>query len=332
MADAPADLAEKPPEEKKSFLAKLGAAIPVALTAIATILAGMSTGALSQSMYWRSAAAQDQSKATNQWSLAGFKRDRSMMMQLEAATLASLSAHSKLPDFSAVKPPPPKEPKKGDAPKTPEEATAESKAAEEAYARGKEWLAGKGPPRVDPPKIEDSHLDDLLKAIREREPDAELLRKAGLVKHATIDKAVDDAEKFTEQTDRDWDPAVKAATAISDIPPKVPSDSVEYSAKAREATAAQAALFRMEQRRYRAESFLNQGIGYLYDARVKVSTAESDRHRKRSQSFFVAMLVAQIGAVIASLGMNKKKGSLSAIALLAGMVAIGFGAYVFLTM
>ena len=85
---APAD--EKP-EAPRSLLEKIGAALPVGLTALATAFAGMSTGALQQAMYWKSQAAQDQSCATNQWSYAGFKRDRALVMQIvRGSTLGAL--------------------------------------------------------------------------------------------------------------------------------------------------------------------------------------------------------------------------------------------------
>ena len=66
----------------------------------------------------------------------------------------------------------------------------------------------------------------------------------------------------------------------------------------------------------------------LYEIRVKVSTAESDRHRKKSQSLQMAMLVAQIGAVAASLALARKRGvSLWLVAGLIGVAAVGFGGY-----
>ena len=100
MSDAPATPdAPKPDDEPKGFMEKMGAALPIGLTALATVFAGMSTGALQQAMYWKSQAAQDQSKATNQWTLAGFKVDRSLVMQTAAAQLW-FSAGGKKPDFA----------------------------------------------------------------------------------------------------------------------------------------------------------------------------------------------------------------------------------------
>src|SRR4051794_31634425 len=89
--------ATAPPEKPKSLIEKIGAALPIGLTAIATIFAGMSTGELQKAMYWKSQAAQDQSKATNQWTLAGFKRDRSLLLEASAAQLRATAGYPKSP-------------------------------------------------------------------------------------------------------------------------------------------------------------------------------------------------------------------------------------------
>ena len=100
MSNAPPG--ETKPEEPKGLIAKLGAALPIGLTAIATVFAGMSTGELQKAMYWKSQAAQDQSKATNQWTLAGFKVDRSLIMQTTAAQMAATAGHPANPFAATV--------------------------------------------------------------------------------------------------------------------------------------------------------------------------------------------------------------------------------------
>src|SRR5437588_11299630 len=92
-------------EEPQGLLDKLGAALPIALTAIATAFAGMSTSELQQAMFWRSAAAQDQAKATSQWTLAGFKRDRSLIMQSTATTLRAQAGYPDLGLDTEPRPP-----------------------------------------------------------------------------------------------------------------------------------------------------------------------------------------------------------------------------------
>ncbi|MFO0850866.1 MAG: hypothetical protein U0871_20260 [Gemmataceae bacterium] len=283
--------ATPPPDPPKSFFEKAGAALPIALTAIATAFAGMSTSELQRAMFWRSYAAQDQAKATSQWTLAGFKRDRSLICQVAAAQLRA----------TAGNPPNPFAGSNGEP---------NSPAA---------WLAGDGPPPAKLPEVADEALKKLLADIQARAPEAEQLRQAGRVPQATINAAINDAEKAVEQLDREWEPTIKAAGKLA-AGDKTPLP------------AAQAAGYELEQRRYRIEAGLNQGVGYLYEARVKVSAAESDRHQDKSRKFFYAMLAAQIGATISSLALARKQQSvLWAVAGGSGLVALVIGAYVYLS-
>ena len=94
MSTDAANADDKKPDEPKSLIEKAGAALPVALTALAAVFGSMSNGALQEAMYWKSQAAQDQAKSTSQWSLAGFKRDRSLVMQTTAAQLRAAAGYA----------------------------------------------------------------------------------------------------------------------------------------------------------------------------------------------------------------------------------------------
>ncbi|MBM3979374.1 MAG: hypothetical protein FJ304_03650 [Planctomycetes bacterium] len=225
---------EPKPEEPRGFLDKIGAALPIALTALATVFASMSNGALQEAMYWKSQAAQDQSKSTNQWTLAGFKRDRALIMQTTAAQMRATCGYAE-PFFLS--------------PSAPEAVKARA------------WLTERGdkggPPPVKLPDIDDAAIKELREALEQREPETELLKKARKVDMAKINKAIDDAEKFNEQTDKDWDPILKAAAVLARAQPVIKDGDPDAAKKAARATASQAAGFDLEERRYRAESRLN---------------------------------------------------------------------------
>ena len=289
-----AEIARPTPEAAKTLLDRVGVALPIALTALATAFAGMSTGELQQAMFWRSYAAQDQAKATSQWSLAGFKRDRALICQAAAAQLSATSRAGN--PFLAV-------------------------AVPGTEAGPAVWLAGGGPPPARLPDIADEALAKLLDDIRTRSPEAELVRQARRVGAPAVNAAIDAAEKSVEQTDRDWDPTVKAAAKL-----------VADEAGGPGGVAAQAAGFELDRRRYLAEASLNQGVGVLYEARVKVSSAESDRHQRKSKQFFYAMLAAQVGATVSALALARKQQSLLwAVAGGTGLVAVVIGASVYLS-
>jgi hypothetical protein len=304
MSTTPTSPGAPPDDKPKSLFDKFATALPIGLTALATVFAGMSTSELQRAMFWRTAASQDQAKATNQWTFAGLKRNRSLIMEGNAVQLRASSGkrgdafagHGKHVDVAAG-------------------ATAEEKAAAE-------WLGGKGPPRVALPKVEDEDIQAVLEAIRRREPEEDILKKAAKIKPKAINQAIDDAEKANEVIDTDWGRVLDAVSAL-----------VAERAKAdpEAANSLQAARFALEQRRYRAESRLTLGIGSLYEARVQVVTAVSDRHRRRSENFFYAMLVAQVGAVISTLSLaRQQKSALLFLAALVGAVAVAFGAIVYL--
>src|SRR5262245_47649035 len=230
--------AETPkPEEPRSLFDKVGPAVAVGLTALAAVFGSMSASAMQRSMYWKSQAAQDQSKSTNQWTLAGFKRDRALVMEAAYRSLQAAAEYA-TPSFpSPENLPPPRVPK--DDP-NPEET---KKKLQEAQLRALSWLAKRdGPPRVRPPESTDEHIKALRKAIEDRAPEAELLQIAAKVDVAAINKAIDDAEKFAADADKDWGPTVSAAGELaSDNDPK-------HADSPKNRTARQAAWFDLEER------------------------------------------------------------------------------------
>ena len=83
-------------------------------------------------------------------------------------------------------------------------------------------------------------------------------------------------------------------------------------------------------RRYAKEADLQPGIGRTVRNLVRRTGAESDRHRTRSRNFFYAMLCAQAGVTVAAFALARSRKSwFWAVAGMAGVVAISFGAYVY---
>lgn len=84
-------------------------------------------------------------------------------------------------------------------------------------------------------------------------------------------------------------------------------------------------------RRYEDDARSNQESAYLYEVKVQLSSARSDKHLFRSKMFLLAMLVAQAGVTIATLALAVKRKSIFwLLATLTGIIAIGFGIYVYL--
>ena len=284
-------MSEAPPADPpKSLFDKLGAGLPIALTALSTVFAGMSTGELSRAMYWRSTAAQDQAKANDQWSLAGFKRDRALICETTAETLRAGGGYK-----------PVAEPPKSTAPRVVHVVAA--------------WVAGKGEPPA-----EDQGVRTVLGSMQKGyEAEAELSARG--VDRAKLNTEIKTALEQVGEVERAYDAELTAAKGQA------------TSAAADTKASAAALRYDVDARRYRAEATMNQWVGFLYEVRVKTSTAQSDRHRQRSENFFIAMLAAQLGAVVSSLALARKRRSvLWVLAASAGVAAVGFGGYVYLTM
>jgi hypothetical protein len=81
---------------KKTLWSVILTSTPVVLTVVATILAALSNGELTQAHYHRALAAQYQSKANDQWTFFQFKRSRGQQTKLAGDRLPVLSKTDKL--------------------------------------------------------------------------------------------------------------------------------------------------------------------------------------------------------------------------------------------
>ena len=298
------------PEPPKSIYEKIGAALPIALTAIATAFAGLSSSEMSRAMYWRSAAAQDQSKAADQWSLAAHKRDRSIMVQTAALQMRSdIGFKLEIPSDDLF------------GPKEPPNDTARR------WLRGDPQLFGQhltfngnGPPPASLSEIDDPAIRAVLDGLREGKSEADLLRSASAVDRGKLDDALDRAVGEIKRIEAEWKPILEILAK-------------RFAAvRANRDREAQADHLELDARRYGIEANLNQQLGFLYEVRVKSSVVQSDRHRVRSEYFFYAMLAGQAGATLAALALARKhRSGLWLFAAFVGVVSLAFGGYVYVT-
>jgi hypothetical protein len=84
---AAASTSEKP-EAPKTLWDRVLTSTPVVMTVLATLLAGLSSSEMTQAQYYRSQAAQDQSKAGDQWSFFQAKRVRETLLRGQLQSLA----------------------------------------------------------------------------------------------------------------------------------------------------------------------------------------------------------------------------------------------------
>ena len=281
-----------------SVWGKILTATPVIMTVVATALAGLASSEMTRAQYSRSLAAQQQSKAGDQW---GFFQAKRLRSALQRNTLDLLQSTTEVRPLEAA---------------ALEQAGAEPKTLA-ALQQGRL-------PEIGPAPALDPNLKAALEAIDNSRPSVQVMPLIGQVK----DQALDDALRAA----RDRVEALDAATQ----PVNQTIDQLENQLS-REGAGTQArrdfiaARLRYTAARYDAEARLNQVIANLYEVQVRRSNLAADRYHTRSQRFFYGMLGAQAAVIIATFSLAAQKRSLLwSLAAAAGAAAISFAIYVYL--
>jgi hypothetical protein len=331
-------------------------ATPIALTALATAFAGLSSSEMTQAMYHRSLAAQHQSRAGDQWAFFQAKRIRGNGLEASGELLQALGH------------PEPFDPRKVDAglvkmidalqKQVATEWNDEISGPIERIKQSRQQFAALQPdassyltaqrlPSIDPRTLADpearQNYEDVVAAIARRSPESETTALVARLYPETIDEAIRLAEEDADRFDRACvvvNDTVQQLKAIfkgvgmaiqpfrnSNIPnPELVSTFDRLDASFR------AAVMDCEARRYRQEATFNRRAAEAYEVRVRRSGVESDRHRERSKRFFYSMLLAQVGVTVSSLALARAQRSLLwLLAAAVGLVAVCFTAYVYLS-
>jgi hypothetical protein len=296
-------------------------ATPVVMTIVATMLAGLASSEMTVAQYDRSLAAQQQSKAGDQWSYFQAKRLRAGMQR---STLDILQSTTPVLPFKASQ-----------FRQTAADLAAPADRPEAAKAKaellvlldslvGQQTLAllesGELP---EPPAAESPELRvaAALKAIETTQPESDVVALVAPITVATVDatlragvarvQAFDELLKPLNRTIDQIENLVSQAAALPN------RDFI-------------AARLRYSGSRYDAESRLNQAVANVYELQVRQSNLSAERHHRRSQRFFFGMLAAQAAVIISTFSIAAQKRSLLwSLAAAAGLAAIAFAVYVY---
>ena len=326
---------------------------PIILTILSTVLAGLSNAELGKANYLRMLAAQKQSKISDQWSFFQARRIRGtdientsdllrMLGHVEPfdpeATRNDIEDLSKALERTGVSP----------------SVLARIKSAQHKLDKAVKdpanqvsfaYLTKRSLPAAELETIaEREKLDEVIREIEARKSEKELAPLMLGVQEETLAKAVEIAEKNQDGFDKVGSAASKPfrgyAAALDEVWAAVRSvgkKGKEEADTAKEIVAGfRVATLDYDARRYRQEAQLNQAVAQLYEISVRHLGAQAERHRDRSFKFFLAMLISQMGAVVAAMALARIGTSdvwtIAAFsALIAGMMALSFGAYVYLT-
>ncbi len=328
------------PQELKSDVpqtnfGKILAATPVVMAVVATMLAGLASSEMTRAQYDRALAAQQQSKAGDQWSFFQAKRLRGalqrntvdlMQSTVEVRPLDPAGLRSICDKGAAAATAQAEQAKLGAEMAALLDSTSGRQALE--FMQKGELPPG-GTPVAPPPNVKAA-----LDAVETLRSDAEITALLASVDNKTLDGAVATAR------DRalDFDAATRPINQVIDQLDNFMSKQASLLGLADAGIAAvtrqfTAARLRYAALRYESEARLNQAIANLYELQVRKSNLSAERHHRRSQRFFFGMLGAQTGVIISTFAMAaRKRNVLWALAAAAGLVAVLFAIYVYLWM
>jgi hypothetical protein len=277
---------------------KLLIATPVVMTVIATMLAGLASSEMTRAQYDRSLAAQQQSKAGDQWSFFQAKRLRGAMQRSTLDLLQSTTQVHPL-DVAALH--------------LADQSPAVVSALQKSELPEATVLA------LDP------NVKAALDAIESSKSEGEIAPLLAQVNVQTLDDALRAAKDRALAFDAALKPVNQAVEAIEKSLAAATSDSLTRDFIA--------ARLRFTAARYDAALPIYQSIANFYELQVRKSNTSAERHHRRSGKFFYGMLAAQAAVIIATFSIAaRKRNLLWSLAAAAGMAAVSFAVYVYLWM
>ena len=275
-------------------------ATPVVMTVVATMLAGLASSEMTRAQYDRSLAAQQQSKAGDQW---GYFQAKRLRGALQRNTLDLLQATTDVHPLSASA--------------LTQSATGPDPALAAALEQGK-LPAGPAATALD------ANVKAALDGIESQKPEAEIASLLSQVKDKALADALNAAKEHAIAFDDATAPVNRAIDQLENSP-AAGDKSVHRDLVA--------ARLRYTAARYDAEARLNQVIANLLELQVRRNNVSAERHHDRSQSFFYGMLAAQMAVIIATFAIAaRKRNLLWSLAAAAGAAAVCFAIYVYLFM
>jgi hypothetical protein len=328
---------------------KILSATPVVMAVVATMLAGLASSEMTRAQYDRSLAAQQQSKAGDQWGFFQAKRLRGAIQRNSMDLLQSMTAVRALgpatlkdavPRLTAqVRQAGGSAAQQSEAGKVSAEMLSllDSPAAQQALG----YLQKGETPRLDAAPALDARLKAALEGLENLATDSEMATLLAPLADKVLEDAVRVARDRSQALDALTQPVNRTVDQFDSVlsrltaclpppPPTAPevSSAGPISSLQRDFTAAR---LRYTAFRYEVEARLNQAIANLYELQVRKSNIIAQRHHTRSQRFFFGMLGAQLGVIVSTFAMAaRKRNLLWSLAAASGLLAIAFAIYVYL--
>ena len=330
---------------------------PIVMTVLATVFAGLSSSEMTKSMYYRSFAAQMQSKVGDQWSFFQAKRIRGSLYEVAIDVIEGQS-HPEPFDLAQIETVTAQVAQLIERGGDPNDAVKVRQAREKItkfladsnQRQGLVYLAAGGLPSSEvktPANAETTKaIDAVFLAMSERKSNAEISPLILKLNEDMLDDATRIAEQNADRFEKACDPTGDAAKRLRGLigelgkllkSGRTPTAGRDAKAPREQAialveglnTSFKSALLDFDSRRYRQDAAFNRRIAEINEVRVRLASVESDRRRERSVKFFISMLLAQMGVTVASLALARSQHSVlwvcAASAGVAAMVVTGYG-------
>ena len=309
---------------------KILTATPVIMTVVATMLAGLASSEMTRAQYDRAMAAQQQSKAGDQWSFFQAKRLRAAL-QRNTVDLLQING-----DFRPLDPALLQQSVQGVPGESPEAAKLKADLGTTLGSAGCrqaiELLKNGELPANGAPAIPSENIKAAMAGVENSRPEPEIWQSLAKISDRELDAALDAARDRAQEFDAATRPVNQSIDHLEALltsqrrlaPGTAPAQSTVFRDFA-------AARLQYTAQRYDAESRLNQAIANLYELQVRKSNHSAERHHARSQRFFFGMLAAQAAVIIATFAIAaRQRNLLWSLAAFAGIAAIALAIYVYL--
>jgi hypothetical protein len=318
---------------------------PVVMAVVSTMLAGLASSEMTNAQYYRSLAAQQQSKAGDQWSFFQAKRLRGAYQRNTYEILQNIGGArpfiaATFPNqlLAAID--------QKDSAQFPPDAGRLKSALSDllASSAGTQALAllERGvPPDVGPGRPSKPEVQAALDVVASSKSEAEIAPFIARLNDADTEQALRDAKDQAQAFDVATKPSNAVMDRLSDLLTRLTASLQASNATPDVARAAgalaglardfTAASLRYAAQRYEVEARLNQAIADFYELQVRRSNLAAERHHTRSLRFFIGMLGAQLGVIIGTFAIAaRQRNLLWSLAAAAGLLAIAFAVYVYL--
>ena len=346
-------------EKPEGFWGTVLTVTPIVMTVLATVFAGLSSGEMTKSMYFRSLAAQMQSKVGDQWSFFQAKRIRGTIYET-AIDLIEGQSHPEPFDLAQIESVSAQVVQLFERGGDPNDAVKVRQVREKIakfladtnQRQGLVFLAAGGVPSSEvksPANAETTKgIDAVFQAMTERKSNAEIAPLILKLDDDMLDDATRVAEQNADRFEKACEPTGDAAKRLRGLlsefskllkAGRTPAAGRDAKSPREQAialveglnTSFKSALLDFDSRRYRQDANFNRKIAEINEVRVRLASIESDRRRERSVKFFISMLLAQMGVTVASLALARSQHSvLWVCAAAAGVAAMVFTGYVYL--